>query len=101
MTHRSRLFTAVCALFAAALMAPAPSLRGQGARPQQITAVTSAELRSWDSQVDRMIRSRQLELRLDREDTLIQGRRHRDTHKPFAASRSTVATWCASRTRAA
>lgn len=77
MTHRSRLFTAVCALFGAALIAPAPSLRGQGgARPQQITAVTAAELRSWDSQVDRMIRSRQLELRLDRDDTLIAGRRH-------------------------
>ena len=76
MTHRSRLFTAVCALLGAALIAPAPSLRGQGARPQQITAVTSADLRSWDSQVDRMIRSRQLELRLDREDTLIAGRRH-------------------------
>jgi thermolysin len=76
MTHRSQLFTALCALFAAALLAPAAPLRGQGARPQHITAVTAAELRSWDGQVDRMIRSRQLEARLDREDTLIAGRRH-------------------------
>ena len=43
---------------------------------QHIAAVTAADLRRWDSQIDRMIRSRQLEMRLDREDTLIAGRRH-------------------------
>jgi bacillolysin len=75
MTHRSRLF--VCAATAvAALVSPPPRLRGQEARLQRITAVTAAELRTWDSQVDRMIRSRELELRLDREDTLMTGRRH-------------------------
>src|SRR5688572_27199 len=76
MTHRSRQFTAVCLLLAATLIATSPALRGQAARLQQIAAVTPAELRAWDSQVNRMIRARELQLRLDREDTLIAGRRH-------------------------
>jgi Zn-dependent metalloprotease len=57
-------------------MTSAPPLRGQETLLQQIAAVTAADLRTWDSQVDRMIRSRELELRLEREDTLIPGRRH-------------------------
>ncbi len=76
MTHRSYPFAVTCALLGAALLAPSPPLRGQGARLQQITAVAPAELRAWDSQVDRMIRSQELQLRLDREDTLMAGRRH-------------------------
>jgi thermolysin len=51
-------------------------LRGQETRLRQIAAVTPADLRTWDSQVDRMIRSRELEMRLEREDTLMPGRRH-------------------------
>ena len=76
MTHRSYQFAVTCALLGAALIAPSPPLRGQGARLQQITAVAPGELRTWDSQVDRMIRSQELQLRLDREDTLMAGRRH-------------------------
>jgi thermolysin len=76
MTRRPHQFLVTCALLGAALLAPSPPLRGQGPRLQQITAVAPAELRAWDSQVDRMIRSRELQLRLDREDTLMAGRRH-------------------------
>jgi len=76
MTHRSHLITGVVAVFATALVSSPSRLRGQEPRLRQIAAVTPAELRPWDSQVDRMIRSRELEMRLDREDTLMAGRRH-------------------------
>jgi Zn-dependent metalloprotease len=70
------VITGVAAVFAAALASSPPVLRGQEPRTQRIAAVTAADLRAWDSQVDRMVRSRELEMRLDREDTLIEGRRH-------------------------
>ena len=54
-----------------------PALEGQEARMTTVAAVRQAELRAWDSQVDRMIRDGSLELGLDREDTLLSGRRHR------------------------
>ena len=76
MPHRSHLLGGVVVAFAAALASSPPLLRGQEPRLQHIAAVTAADLRRWDSQIDRMIRSRQLEMRLDREDTLIAGRRH-------------------------
>ena len=76
MTHRSHLITGVIAVFATALVSSPSRLRGQEPRLRQIAAVTPAELRTWDSQVDRMIRSRELEMRLDRKDTLLAGRRH-------------------------
>ena len=76
MTHRSHLITGVVAVFATALVSSPSRLRGQEPGLRQIAAVTPAELRPWDSQVDRMIRSRELEMRLDREDTLMAGRRH-------------------------
>ena len=43
----------------------------------RLAAVAPAELRAWDAQVDRMIRDGELQLRLEREDTLVPGRRHR------------------------
>jgi thermolysin len=49
-------------------------------REGQVTRVAAAgrpDLRAWDNQVDAMIRERSLELTLDREDTLLAGRRHR------------------------
>ena len=76
MPHRSPLLAGLMATAATALITSSPPLRGQETRLQQIAAVTAADLRTWDSQVDRMIRSRELELRLEREDTLIPGRRH-------------------------
>ena len=76
MPNRSHLLVGALATAATALMTSSPPLRGQETRLQQIAAVTAADLRTWDSQVDRMIRSRELELRLEREDTLIPGRRH-------------------------
>ena len=53
-----------------------PALQGQEARTTRVTAVLPSQLRDWDAQVDRMIRDGSLELRLEREDTLIAGRRH-------------------------
>jgi thermolysin len=53
------------------------ALRGQEARMTRVAAVAAQELRSWDPQVDRMIRRGELELMLDRDDTMIEGRRHR------------------------
>jgi bacillolysin len=55
---------------------PHARVQGQERRHTQLAAVGGGELRAWDAQVDRMIRSGELELRLDREDTLIAGRRH-------------------------
>jgi bacillolysin len=76
MTLRSHLITGAAAAFAAALVSSPSLLRGQEPRTQHLAAVTAGDLRTWDSQVDRMIRSRELERRLEREDTLIPGRRH-------------------------
>jgi bacillolysin len=76
MPHRSPLLAGLIAAAATALITSSPPLRGQETRLQQIAAVTPSDLRSWDGQVDRMIRSRELELRLEREDTLIAGRSH-------------------------
>ena len=76
MIHRPHLYAGAFALLVAALVRPSTPLGAQSPGLQQISAVTAADLRTWDGQVDRMIRTRQLELRLDREDTLIAGRRH-------------------------
>ena len=76
MPNRSHLLVGALATAAIALITSSPPLRGQGPRLRQIAAVTASDLRSWDGQVDRMIRSRELELRLEREDTLIAGRSH-------------------------
>ena len=76
MTHRSQLFTGSLAVLGLAILIASPPLRGQEPRVRQVTAVTPGDLRTWDSQVDRLIRSRELEVRLDREDTLMPGRRH-------------------------
>jgi len=42
-----------------------------------VAAGSPSELRAWDAEIDRMIRERRLELRRDREDPLVAGRRHR------------------------
>jgi bacillolysin len=59
------------------LTAPAPVLQGQESRTRRVAAVSAGDLRTWDAQVDRMVRDGSLELRLDREDTLLEGRRHK------------------------
>src|SRR4029450_11181032 len=76
MPNRSHLLVGALATAAIALITSSPPLRGQGPRLRQIAAVSASDLRSWDGQVDRRIRSRELELRLEREDTLIAGRSH-------------------------
>src|SRR5215208_8433009 len=58
------------------LVDPSPRLQGQEPRRRQLAVTGGTELRAWDAQVDRMVRSGELQLRLDREDTLIAGRRH-------------------------
>jgi Zn-dependent metalloprotease len=78
MTSRFKLPAA--GVFALALLAGhrAPTAQGQDApRVSRVAAVGPADLRVWDPAVDRMIRNGQLELMLDREDTMIEGRRHR------------------------
>jgi thermolysin len=54
----------------------AGGVQAQGQRRIGLQAVGGADLRAWDAQVDRMVRGGQLELRLEREDTLIPGRKH-------------------------
>ena len=54
----------------------AGGVEAQGQRRIGLQAVGGADLRAWDAQVDRMVRSGQLEVRLEREDTLIPGRKH-------------------------
>jgi Zn-dependent metalloprotease len=55
---------------------PSVGLQGQERRRVGLAAVGGADLRVWDTQVDRMIRGGELQLRLEREDTLMPGRRH-------------------------
>jgi thermolysin len=76
MPNRSHLLAGALAIAAIALITSSLPLSGQQTRLRQIAAVTPSDLRSWDGQVDRMIRSRELELRLEREDTLVPGRSH-------------------------
>jgi bacillolysin len=64
------------AVVAAVLTGRGPAVHGQEPRLNRISAVSAGELRAWDARVDRMIRDGALELRLDRDDTLIEGRRH-------------------------
>ena len=73
---RLTITAAGAALFVALVTRPASPLHGQEPRVTRVSAVTAGELRSWDTRVDRMIRDGVLELRLDREDTLLSGRRH-------------------------
>jgi bacillolysin len=51
-------------------------LQAQERRRIGLEAVGGADLRAWDAQVDRMLRGGQLEVRLEREDTLMPGRKH-------------------------
>lgn len=43
---------------------------------RRVAAVSRDSVRAWDAEVDRLARRGELELRLDREDTLVSGRRH-------------------------
>jgi Zn-dependent metalloprotease len=74
---RVRFFAALLFIGAlASLTGPSAGVQGQERRRTQLAVTGGAELRAWDAQVDRMVRSGELELRLDREDTLMAGRRH-------------------------
>jgi bacillolysin len=74
---RMRSIAAVLFVVALSLGArPAAGLQGQERRRIGLAAVGGADLRAWDAQVDRMIRGGELQLRLEREDTLMPGRRH-------------------------
>src|SRR2546425_12967764 len=50
------------------------SLSGQ-VRTLTVAPNTSDDMRDWDNTVNRMLRTRELEVRLEREDTLLPGRR--------------------------
>ncbi len=74
---RVRFVAAV--LFIAALPLGARSVGGVQERDRRrigLVAVGGADLRAWDAQVDRMVRSSELAVRLEREDTLMRGRKH-------------------------
>ena len=76
---KARIRAVAAVLFAIALSAGAPpagGLQGQERRRVGLVAVGAADLRVWDAQVDRMIRAGDLQQRLEREDTLMPGRRH-------------------------
>jgi bacillolysin len=56
----------------------APSMLRAQARPQMVTVSGASpnELRAWDQQIDQMVRSRDLRVRLVERDTLLPGRQH-------------------------
>ena len=75
----TRVKSVAAVLFIAALPLGARifgGVQGQERRRIGLAAVGGADLRAWDAQVDRMVRSGQLEIRLEREDTLVPGRKH-------------------------
>src|SRR5690242_1109817 len=75
----ARIRAVAAVLFVIALSVgarPGGGLQGQERRRVGLVAVGAAALRVWDAQVDRMIRSGDLQLRLERADTLMPGRRH-------------------------
>ena len=75
----TRVKSVAAVLFIAALPLGARifgGVQGQERRRIGLAAVGGADLRAWDAQVDRMVRSGQLEMRLEREDTLMPGRKH-------------------------
>ena len=77
--RNTRIAAVAAVLFVSALPLGARfagRVQAQGQRRIGLQAVGGAELRTWDSQVDRMVRSRELEVRLEREDTLMPGRKH-------------------------
>ena len=73
---RRRVVAAALVLIAAAASAPRKTVQGQETRSRQVAAIAGSELRTWDTQVDRMVRSGTLQMRLAREDTLLEGRTH-------------------------
>jgi len=73
---RLKFFAALVVAAVWSIAGPSRGVQGQESRRTQLAAVGGAELRAWDAQVDRMARSGELQIRLDREDTLIAGRRH-------------------------
>ena len=75
----ARVRSVAALLFIAALAFTARifgGLQAQERRRIGLEVVGGADLRAWDAQVDRMVRSGQLEVRLEREDTLMPGRKH-------------------------
>ena len=76
MTIRLKLAAATLALLATSSATQTPAVHGQGAAGRRLAAIDAAGLRVWDSQVDRLVRAGDLQLVREREDTLIEGRRH-------------------------
>ena len=74
---RTRTVAAVLVVSALLLAARfSGGVQAQAERRVGLQAIEAADLRAWDGQVDRMVRSRQLEVRLERDDTLMPGRKH-------------------------
>jgi Zn-dependent metalloprotease len=73
---RSRMVVAAAAL-AHGWSAPGSPLHGQAPQTNRVSAVAAGDLRTWDARLTRMERDGSLRLRIEREDTLVPGRRHR------------------------
>jgi thermolysin len=77
--RKIRIRSVAAALFVAALPVAVRftgGVQAQGQRRIGLQAVGGADLRAWDAQVDRMVRGGQLEVRLERQDTMMPGRKH-------------------------
>jgi bacillolysin len=72
-----RMMLAATAAVLAALAGSRPIVQGQEPRTNRVAAMIAQDLRTWDARVDRMIRDGGLELRTERADPLVDGRRHR------------------------
>ena len=76
MSSIARIVLAGAAAVAAVASVPSLPLYGQEPRTHRVAATGATELRAWDGQIDRLIRTGALQLRLEREDTMIPGRLH-------------------------
>jgi thermolysin len=76
MTLRATLTAVGLAALTALAGAGRQDLQGQEPRVRRLAAVSAGDLRTWDPEVVRMTRSGTLQLRLARQDTLLEGRRH-------------------------
>jgi thermolysin len=79
MSVPNRALYATCAavyLLACAAAVMSPTLSAQESRRLAVATRSTADIRDWDQQIDRMARNGALRLRQEREDTLLAGRTH-------------------------
>ena len=63
-------------LLASAVGTPSAQVEGPVRTARHLAAVDARELRVVDAQIDRLVRAGELQIRVEREDTLLAGRRH-------------------------